>query len=260
LTAYNPLYSLAGFLVAMLIGMTGVGGGSMMTPVLVLLFNFHTATAVGTDLLFAAVTKTVGTAVHHRRGTVAWPIARKLALGSVPAALLTLWLMSGAGHLTASAAGPLNMLLGTALLLTSLAVFFRPRFAPCFDRGTDAAPTPTVRASTIAVGAALGVLVSVTSIGAGALGTAALLMLYTQLPPARIAATDIAHAVPLAAIAGIGHWLMGSADVSVTIALLAGSVPGVIVGTLIGSRVPEALLRRLLAVTLLIVAARMLSS
>ena len=125
-SAYNPLYSLAGLLVGMLVGLTGVGGGSLMTPILVLLFGFHPATAVGTDLLYASVTKTVGTAVHGKRGTVDWRIVSRLACGSVPAAILTLLVMSRIGTLSASASGVLNLLLGVALVLTSISVFFRP--------------------------------------------------------------------------------------------------------------------------------------
>jgi hypothetical protein len=257
-SAYNPLYSVAGFLVGMLVGMTGVGGGSLMTPLLVLLFGFHPATAVGTDLLYASVTKTVGTAVHGKQGTVDWHIVTRLAMGSVPASIVTLLVMSQAGSMSGSAAGVLNLLLGGALLLTSISVFFRPWILSWAGHHIHAMEAATLRRRTIILGAILGVLVSVTSVGAGALGTTALLILYPRLPVARIAASDIAHAVPLTLIAGIGHWLMGSVDFALMFALLAGSIPGIIVGSLLSGRSSDAILRPVLAITLLVVAVRML--
>lgn len=257
-TGYNPLYSLAGLLVGMLVGMTGVGGGSLMTPLLVLLFGFHPATAVGTDLLYASVTKTVGTLVHGKQGTVDWRIVTRLASGSVPAAILTLLVMSQVGTMGNDAAGVLNLLLGAALLLTSVSVFFRPWILSWAGHHIHAMSDEKLRSRTIMLGAILGVLVSVTSVGAGALGTTALLILYPRLPVARIAASDIAHAVPLTLIAGLGHWMMGSVDFTLMLALLAGSIPGIIVGSLLSGRASESLLRPVLAITLLVVAIRML--
>jgi len=209
----------------MLVGLTGVGGGSLMTPILVLLFKFHPATAVGTDLLYASVTKTVGTAVHDKQGTVDWKIVTRLACGSVPAAIVTLFVMSRVGTLGDHASGVLNLLLGAALLLTSISVFFRPWILNWAGHHIHAMSKRKLAQRTILLGATLGVLVSVTSVGAGALGTTALLILYPRLPVARIAASDIAHAVPLTLIAGLGHWLIGSVDFSLMFALLAGSIP-----------------------------------
>lgn len=257
-SAYNPLYSLAGLLVGMLVGLTGVGGGSLMTPILVLLFGFHPATAVGTDLLYASVTKTVGTAVHGKRGTVDWRIVSRLACGSAPAAILTLLVMSRIGTLSASASGVLNLLLGVALVLTSISVFFRPWILSWAGDHVQAMGEQKLAGRTVILGATLGVLVSVTSVGAGALGTTALLILYPRLPIARVAASDIAHAVPLTLIAGIGHWLFGSIDFTLMFALLAGSIPGIIIGSLLSSRSSDAVLRPILAVTLLVVAVRLL--
>lgn len=257
-SAYNPLYSLAGFLVGALVGMTGVGGGSLMTPILVLLFNFHPVTAVGTDLLYASVTKTVGTAVHGKRQTVDWHIVGGLALGSVPAAIATLFVMSrlGAAEHTGFL---LNTLLGSALFLTAFAVFFRPwiirRAGPHFS----GLPEARISHWTVLLGAVLGLLVSITSVGAGALGTTALLILYPRLPIARIAGSDIAHAVPLTLIAGIGHWIMGSVDFGLMLALLAGSIPGIIIGSLLATRSSDAVLRPVLAATLLVVSLRLLT-
>ena len=229
-----------------------------MTPVLVLLFGFHPVTAVGTDLLYASVTKTVGTAVHHKGETVDWKIVRALASGSVPAAIVTLFVMSRLGTTGLGSSGILNLLLGVALLLTGLAVFFRPWILRWAETRFDTDAPTTVSRWTILLGAILGVLVSVTSVGAGALGTTALLILYPKLPVARIAGSDIAHAVPLTLIAGIGHWFMGSVDFSLMLALLVGSIPGIIVGSLVSTRSSDALLRPVLAVTLLIVSVRLL--
>src|SRR5438270_2420201 len=183
-STYNPLYSVAGFLVGMLVGMTGVGGGSLMTPILVLLFNFHPATAVGTDLLYASITKTVGTAVHGKQGTVDWRIVVRLACGSVPAAILTLLVMSRVGTMGGAAAGPLNLLLGLALLVTGVSVFFRPWILSWAGHHVHDVDDRRLRKRTMALGLILGVLVSVTSVGAGALGTTALLILYPRLPVA----------------------------------------------------------------------------
>ncbi len=244
----------------MLVGLTGVGGGSLMTPVLVLLFGFHPATAVGTDLLYASVTKTVGTAVHGKRQTVDWRIVGALATGSIPAALVTLYVMSRVGTMTGQASSVLNLLLGAALLLTGVAVLFRPVILRWSGEHVGAMEKAQLSRWTIALGATLGVLVSVTSVGAGALGTTALLMLYPRLPVAKIAGSDIAHAVPLTLIAGIGHWLMGSVDFMLMLALLAGSIPGIIVGSLLGSRARDSVLRPILAVTLLIVSGKLLLS
>lgn len=238
--------------------MTGVGGGSLMTPVLVLLFGFHPATAVGTDLLYASVTKSVGTAVHHKGRTVEWRIVGGLALGSVPAAIATLFVMSRLGATASNSPVLLNLLLGGALLLTSFAVFFRPWILRWAGEHIDAMADRSVSRWTVALGVALGILVSVTSVGAGALGTTALLILYPRLPVSRIAGSDIAHAVPLTLIAGIGHWLLGSVDFVLMGSLLVGSIPGIIVGSMFAGRSSDSVLRPILALTLLVVSVRLL--
>ncbi len=255
----EPLYSLAGVLVGLLVGLTGVGGGSLMTPLLVLMFGFHPATAVGTDLLYAAATKTVGSAVHGRYGTIDWQVVRRLGSGSVPAAIATLgilsltnWHAEGMGQLIAS-------VLGVALIATAIAVFFREaivgRLAPRFSTAGE----ERIAGMTVALGAVLGVLVSLTSVGAGALGMTALLILYPRLPVARLVGSDIAHAVPLTLIAGLGHLAMGTVNPWLLASLLLGSIPGIIVGSLIATRVSERILAPVLAVTLAIVGWRLLS-
>src|SRR5206468_10623119 len=166
--------------------------------------------------------------------------------------------MSQLGVTAGKSSTVLNLLLGAALLLTSLSVFFRPWILRFAGDHIDAMADSHVTRWTIALGAMLGVLVSVTSVGAGALGTTALLILYPKLPVSRIAGTDIAHAVPLTLIAGIGHWLMGSVDFTLMLALLLGSIPGIIAGSLLATRSSDAILRPILAVTLLIVSVRLL--
>jgi uncharacterized protein len=244
----------------MLIGLTGVGGGSLMTPLLVLLFGFHPVTAVGTDLLYASVTKTVGTAVHGSRRTVDWRMVAGLAFGSVPASIITIFVTSRIGIKSADSALLLHVVLGAALLVTSFAVLFRPWILRWAGDHIHAMDATQVRRWTIFVGAMLGILVSITSVGAGALGTTALLILYPKLPVARIAGSDIAHAVPLTLIAGIGHWIMGSVDFGLMLGLLVGSIPGVVIGSLLGARSSDAVLRPVLAVTLLIVSVRLLTA
>lgn len=244
----------------MLVGLTGVGGGSLMTPLLVLMFGFHPATAVGTDLLYASVTKSVGTVVHHKSQTVDWKIVGGLASGSIPAAIVTLLFMAHFGMTSAKSPVLLSLLLGGALLLTSFAVFFRPWILRWAGGHIESVGARGVTRWTVLLGLALGVLVSITSVGAGALGTTALLILYPKLPVARIAGSDIAHAVPLTLIAGLGHWLMGSVDFALMLALLAGSIPGIIVGSLLSTKTSDSVLRPILAITLLVVSVRLLTS
>jgi uncharacterized protein len=231
-----------------------------MTPLLVLLFGFHPATAVGTDLLYASVTKSVGTAVHGKRQTVDWRIVGCLAAGSVPASIITIGAMAYFGVRGGQSAFLLNVLLGATLLVTSIAIFFRPWILGWAGHHIDALEPQRLARWTVFLGAVLGVLVSVTSVGAGALGTTALLILYPKLPVARIAGSDIAHAVPLTLIAGLGHWLLGSVDLTLMLSLLAGSIPGIIVGSLLATRSSDAVLRPILAATLLLSSVKLLTA
>ncbi|MGV3480079.1 MAG: sulfite exporter TauE/SafE family protein [Sphingobium sp.] len=258
MTAIHPLYSLAGLFVGILVGMTGVGGGSLMTPILVLLFGFHPAVAVGTDLLYAAVTKSVGSAVHGWRRSVEWRIVGRLAAGSLPAACLSLLVLSHMGRPSAATAHLITVALGLALLATGLSLVFRRQIlawssAHRVDRGEVRTTTLT-----ILLGVVIGVAVALTSVGAGAIGATVLLALYPRLSISRIAGTDIAHAVPLALVSGIGHWWMGNVDVSLLASLLLGSVPGIVIGSLVASRVDEGRLRLILAVTLIIVGVQLI--
>jgi uncharacterized protein len=254
----NPLYSTSGFFVGMLVGLTGVGGGALMTPLLVLLFGIHPATAVGTDLLYASITKTGGTLVHGLSNTVDWKITRTLALGSVPATALTLLVLAYFNHGgKEGAAGLITTVLGFALILTAIALLFRKRILDFFAKRVGEFEPGRTRTLTIALGAALGVLVSLSSVGAGAIGVTVLLILYPRLPVAKIVGSDIAHAVPLTLIAGIGHWFLGSIDWSLLGSLLVGSLPGIAIGSYISARIPDRVLRPILASTLAVVGGRL---
>jgi uncharacterized protein len=253
----TPLYSLSGFAIGALVGFTGVGGGSLMTPLLVLLFGIHPATAVGTDLLYAGLTKISGTAVHGWNGAIDWRITRRLAAGSAPAAALTILALGYFGHDSNAASNVITTTLGFALIATAVTLLFRAwllkRVAGALERLGDS----QIRLLTVALGAALGVLVSISSVGAGAIGVTALLMLYPKLPTVRIVGSDIAHAVPLTLIAGAGHWFIGSIDWWLLASLLVGSIPGIMIGSQLASRVPDRVLRPVLAGTLAIVGARL---
>ena len=254
----NPLYSLAGVLVGLLVGLTGVGGGSLMTPLLVLAFGFHPATAVGTDLLYASATKTVGTTVHGWRGTVDWRVVGWLALGSVPAALLTLTALHYAGEQSKDTGRAISVALGITLILSGLATLFRARIVATLKRAFGKIGHTRARELTVLLGIALGVLVSLTSVGAGALGMTALLILYPDLPLNRLVGSDIAHAVPLTLLGGIGHWLLGSVDGALLVSLLVGSIPGIVIGSVIASRVSDRVLGPILAVVLALVGVKLL--
>ncbi|HJV25207.1 MAG TPA: sulfite exporter TauE/SafE family protein, partial [Aromatoleum sp.] len=221
-------YTAAGFAVGAIVGLTGVGGGSLMTPLLVLLFGIHPSVAVGTDLLYAAITKTGGTLAHGLKGSVDWTITRRLASGSLPAAALTLILVGkfAPGGIE-GAASLIKVALGFALLLTAVALIFRKQIQGYAIKRFGGEPNAKRTAAlTVLTGAVLGVLVSISSVGAGALGVTALFFLYPGLPALRIVGSDIAHAVPLTLVAGIGHWILGSVDWFLLGSLITGSLPG----------------------------------
>ena len=244
------LHAAAGLMVGLLVGLTGVGGGSLMTPMLVLLFGVSPQTAVGTDLLYAAITKTTGSVVHGWRDTIDWMIVRRLAYGSIPAALVTLVALTYVGKIGNSSEHVILLTLAGLLALTSLAVMFRSRLIS-FAHNLDPLDPPfKVLAGTTLLGAVIGVAVTISSVGAGAIGMTVLLLLYPRLPVVRIVGSDIAHAVPLALIAGTGHWLIGDVDVKLLVNLLIGSIPGVIVGSLLSARASDKLLQPLLAIVL----------
>ena len=257
LHAIDWLYSLSGFAVGLLVGMTGVGGGSLMTPLLILLFGVHPATAVGTDLLYASATKTAGTLIHGLHRTIEWRVVARLAMGSVPTTALTLFFLSKLDIRGAEAGGVITLGLGGALLATAAALIFRARIVALYTTHVGTLDPRRTAQLTVVVGAALGVLVSLSSVGAGAIGVTALILLYPRLPIVCIVGSDIAHAVPLTLVAGFGHWIMGSIDLDLLGSLLVGSLPGIVLGSHVSARVPDAVLRLSLAVTLLVVGGRL---
>ncbi|NLS08130.1 sulfite exporter TauE/SafE family protein [Rhizobium sp. P32RR-XVIII] len=262
LESFQPLYSLSGFVVGALVGITGVGGGSLMTPLLVLLFGVHPATAVGTDLLYAAITKTAGTAVHGMHGRVNWRVVGSLGAGSVPAAILMLWLMAGVDRKSLEVTQTVTVALGWLLVMTAVLLIFRPQVLAFARRtiGERAPPRPaTIAALTVVLGLALGILVTLTSVGAGALGVTILLILYPKLDVREIVGSDIVHAVPLTLIGGVGYWFIGEVDWLMLLALLVGSIPGIIAGSLVAPKLHERTIRIVLAVTLAIVAWKLLA-
>jgi hypothetical protein len=253
----QPFYTVAGFTVGLLVGLTGVGGGSLMTPILIVLFGVHPASAVGTDLLYAAATKTAGSLVHGYNRTVDWRVVRHLAAGSVPLTVLTIWALSFINLNGAMARELIAGVLTVALFATALTLVFRDRIIARYAARLARLSSRQVDALTVIIGAVLGVLVSISSVGAGAIGVTALILLYPQLPMARVVGSDIAHAVPLTLAAGIGHWWLGSINLDLLVPLLLGSVPGIVLGSYTVAHVPEKTLRLLLAATLVLVATKL---
>jgi uncharacterized protein len=251
------LYTISGFAVGLLVGMTGVGGGSLMTPLLILLFGIHPAAAVGTDLLYAAATKTAGSLFHGFNRTIDWRVVRRLAAGSVPMTVITIAAMSVLDIHGAAGRDLINAVLTVALVATAVVLVFRGRIVGRYATRLSALEPKQVAALTVAVGAALGAMVSISSVGAGAIGVTCLILLYPNLPTAKIVGSDIAHAVPLTLVAGIGHWLLGSVDFQVFGLLILGSVPGILLGSYAAVRIPERALRLVLAATLIAVATKL---
>src|SRR6266567_1394705 len=245
------LYTLSGFAVGAIVGLTGVGGGSLMTPLLVLVFGVAPVTAVGTDLLFAALTKTGGAWAHARRGNVDWKIVGRLAAGSVPASAVTLLLL----HVFVPDHGKLSAIVSVAL---GVALLYREKLhAWAARRAIAQAKDASTARRTMTVGAILGVLVTVSSVGAGALGVTALFFLYPGLAAARIVGADIAHAVPLTLVAELGHAAAGAVDWQLLVALLFGSLAGIWLGSALSQKIPERLLRTALAGMLILIGGKL---
>jgi uncharacterized protein len=253
----DPRFMLSGFFVGLLVGQTGMGGGSLMTPILVLFFGVHPATAVGTDLLYASATKTAGTLVHGLNHTVDWRVVTRLASGSLPATLATLVAISHFNISGPTSGRIIALLLGVMLLLTALSLIFRRQFLGLVGPTLERVHPRNAARLTIVTGVILGGLVTISSVGAGALGVTALLMLYPRLPMATIVGSDIAHAVPLTLVAGVGHWWLGSVDWPLLTSLLCGSIPGIVLGSYLSAHIPDAVLRPILAVTLIVVGGRL---
>jgi hypothetical protein len=255
----NGIVILAGGFTGLVVGLTGVGGGALLTPLLVLFFDVVPTTAVGTDLWFAAITKLVATGVHHRHGLIDWEIAKRLWLGSLTASSAALvwmrfippseWTMT---FLVGAIAFAVSLTAAGMLLQKPIIALDRPANGGAERFGVMQAPL------TIAAGAVLGTLVTLTSVGAGALGAVLLVYLYpSRLPPARLVATDIVHAIPLAIVAGSGHLAFGNVDAGLLAYLLAGSIPAAYVGARLSSMLPYPLLRTGVALMLLFVGLRL---
>jgi hypothetical protein len=245
-------YVVAGFAVGWLVGLTGVGGGSLMTPILLLLFNVKAAVAVGTDLLYASITKTAGIFAHGKLGNIDWRIVGTLALGSVPVSFLTTLLLGAYDTSSDALVNSIKFWLGIALLLTSLSVLFRHELMKQVKH-EDLVNPKLIPALTLLLGMILGFLVTLTSVGAGALGVTALLLLYPHVHITRIIGSDVAHAVPLTLVAGLGHASLGTVDYGLLGTLLLGSVPGIWIGSHMTGVVGEQWVRNLLALILVYV-------
>ena len=252
-------YIVSGFAVGLLVGMTGVGGGSLMTPLLTLLFGVPPSVAVGTDLAFASITKSAGTLTHRLRGTIRWDIVKRLCMGALPAAVVSTLALKSFGTLSPEIGQIIRYSIAGSVLLTVVALIFKGRMLAWINAHPEKQLQGNkLAAATIISGAVLGVLVTVSSIGAGAIGATLLVMLYPRMSSAEVAGTDIAYAVPLTAIAALGHWWLGSIHWELLASLLVGSLPGITLGSWVARSVPEKFLRVLLAMTLTGVAVKLI--
>lgn len=254
-------YTVAGFTVGFIVGLTGVGGGSLMTPLLVVLFGVKPALAVGTDLLYAAITKSGGIFVHHYQKSIDWKIVGLLSSGSIPASLAALYLLN---HLETSGEDYdrlITSVLSIALILTSLVLYFKNKLQSASQnerfKPIRALHHRLRKPMTVFSGVMIGTLVTISSVGAGAFGAAVLLFLYPRLRAVTIIGTDLAHAVPITAIAGLGHAHIGTVDYALLINLLIGSLPGIYLGSRAAARMPDKLIRPILATMLILIGVRM---
>lgn len=262
---FGPIeFILAGVLVGFCVGITGVGGGSLMTPILISLFKIEPHIAIGTDLLYAAISKFCGSVVHAKKMNIVWPIVIWLAIGSIPASFATHWVLENYLSQSTHYKATLTMVLGFMLTLTGISIVFRTHIEKFFNRyrqnGTDntvdlskealALQTKNKRTLIVIMGIILGVFVTLSSVGAGAFGIMALVLMFPNLPMIRIIGSDVVHAVLLTLVAGLGHMSAGNVDFVLLGWLLCGSIPAIIVGTLISSRLPEKLIRKILGITL----------
>ncbi|RDH44138.1 sulfite exporter TauE/SafE family protein [Zooshikella ganghwensis] len=247
------LYILTGAFVGLAVGLTGVGGGSLMTPLL-LLFGYPPHIAIGTDLLYASLTKASGVYIHHRQRTINWRVVAILGAGSLPAAGLTILVLHYFFTDSQAYSHLLTSSLGAMLMLTALVLLAKKWLVPARSKAGHnqlsfyQRHTPLL---TWLMGILLGTFVTLSSVGAGAIGTAILLVLYPSLMSSRIVGTDLAHAVPLTLVAGLGHVFLGNVDFHLLFSLLIGSLPAIYVGTRLGSRLPDRVMHPVLASTLL---------
>lgn len=255
-------FVLAGLVVGFCVGVTGVGGGSLMTPILISLLKIEPHIAIGTDLLYAAISKFCGSLVHAKKLNIVWPIVLWLAIGSIPASLATSWVLehflSGSNHYKAV----LTFVLGFMLILTGVSIVFRKAIEGFFARRSNRdinslhqqldklVLTGKKKVAVVIMGMVLGVFVTLSSVGAGAFGIMALVVMFPNLPMIRIIGSDVVHAVMLTLVAGLAHMSAGNVNFHLLGWLLVGSIPAIIAGTLLSSRLPEHIIRRVLGITL----------
>ncbi|AUC07751.1 sulfite exporter TauE/SafE family protein [Acinetobacter lwoffii] len=261
---FGPIeFILAGVLVGFCVGVTGVGGGSLMTPILISLFRIEPHIAIGTDLLYAAISKFCGSFVHAKKMNIVWPIVIWLAVGSIPASFATHWALENYLSQSTHYKAVLTMVLGFMLTITGLSILFRTQIENLFNKyRKQELPDMTQdldkvklqakdkRVAIIIMGIILGIFVTLSSVGAGAFGIMALVVMFPNLPMIRIIGSDVVHAVLLTLVAGLGHMSSGNVDFMLLMWLLVGSIPAIIVGTLLSSRMPEKLIRKILGITL----------
>jgi uncharacterized membrane protein YfcA len=250
--------ALAGFIVGIVVGLTGMGGGALMTPILVLGFGIEPLAAVSSDLVAAVVMKPIGGGIHFRRGTVHTGLVKWLAIGSVPGALLGSYFIS---HLSGDVGDTIKTVLGIVLLIAAGAMVVRSYLTgrrPVGVEGDEARHVPVRRAATLMIGLVGGTIVGMTSVGSGSLMIVALMLLYPTLSSRELVGTDLVQAVPLVLAAAIGHLLWGEFELGITSSLLIGSVPGVIIGAQISSRAPDHFIRPLLVLVLALTGMKLL--
>lgn len=256
-------YIIAGLVVGVVVGLTGIGGGALMTPILIVVFGIPPFVAVSTDLLYAAITKCGGVWSYARNQLVQWRIVGFLLAGSIPGSLLTLHYLDGLDGLE-QIEYLMNLTLGVSLVLTSVAVFMRARIRDFAGSLQDTPFTASVRrwrpAITVVTGFVLGGLVTLSSVGAGALGTALLIVLYPRMTMPAIVGTDLVHAVVLTSVAGAGHYQLGGVDLELLLYLLAGSLPGVFVGSHFGVRLSPRVMQPIMGSLLMAIGLRFVIS
>jgi uncharacterized protein len=258
----DPMIALAGLIVGFVVGLTGMGGGALMTPILVIIFRVHPLAAIGSDLLASLFMKPVGAAVHWRRGNVEKGIVKWLLVGSIPTAFAGVFVIRlfGAGQ---SLQSKVQLLLGAALVLASVGIvgksYLDARRQRAFDSRAASAPVKSRPAATILVGAVVGLIVGMTSVGSGSLMIVLLMLVHPMLSSRRLVGTDLVQAVPLVGAAALGHVLIGDFKLSLTLSILLGSIPGVYVGSRLSASAPDIAVRPILVFVLVASALKLLN-
>jgi uncharacterized membrane protein YfcA len=261
-------FTLAGFAVGLLVGLTGIGGGALMTPILIVVFQVPLITAVSTDLLYAAITKCGGVVNYYRQKMVNWPVVILMLTGSLPGSFLTLNYLQGLGDFS-EMESLINTVLGVSLVLTSFAVFLRTKIQAFSAKNSSDTAQRNKSASTflkyrplitVLTGFGLGFLVTLSSVGAGALGTALLIICYPRMRMPEIVGTDLVHAVVLTAVAGAGHYSLGSVDLNMLSFLIIGSLPGVFIGSYYGVKLSSKVMQPVIGSVLMLIGGHFLLS